>query len=83
MNKVLKFSASWCLPCKALSQVIKSNPPEVEVEELDVDTAVEQRKAFDIRSVPTLVFLKNGVEAGRITGSIGAGRLKQFIDSYN
>jgi thioredoxin 1 len=67
--KVIKFSASWCQPCKSLSKMLEKDPLGVEVEEIDIDENSDMATQFKIRSVPTLVLMKDGVEVDRIMGT--------------
>jgi thioredoxin 1 len=71
MLEVKKFSAAWCGPCRALKPVfeeVKSQFSNVKFEEYDVDTAYEEAAQFGIRSVPTVVLVKDGKEVDRFTG---------------
>ena len=71
MLTVKKFSASWCGPCKALAPVInevKTQFSNVKFEDYDVDEAYNEATKYSIRSVPTIVIEKNGVEVERFTG---------------
>ena len=71
MVTVKKFSAVWCGPCRALAPVInevKSNFSNVKFEEYDVDVAYEAATKYGVRSVPTVIIEKNGVEVERFTG---------------
>ncbi len=71
MVSVKKFSAVWCGPCRALAPVInevKSNFSNVKFEEYDVDVAYEEATKYGVRSVPTVIIEKNGVEVERFTG---------------
>jgi thioredoxin 1 len=71
MVEVKKFSASWCGPCRALAPVInevKTQFSNVKFSDHDVDEDFEVANQFGIRSVPTVVFLKDGVEIDRVMG---------------
>jgi thioredoxin 1 len=71
MLEVKKFSAAWCGPCRALAPVIeevKKGFSNVVFESIDVDVDHEQASQFGIRSVPTVVFVKDGVEVDRLVG---------------
>lgn len=80
MIKVLKFQAKWCAPCKVLTNVMKSADLDgVAVEEVDIDnnqTLVEQ---YNIRSVPTLVFIKDEKEVNRLTGMQTLDKIKETV----
>ena len=71
MIEVKKFHAVWCGPCRALSPVfesIKKKFDSVRFEEIDVDENYQQAEKYFIRSVPTVVIVKDGVEVDRFTG---------------
>ena len=71
MLEVKKFSASWCGPCRALAPVmneIKGQFNNVKFTDYDVDEAYEAATEYGIRSVPTVVLVKDGKEINRFTG---------------
>lgn len=81
MKEVLKFSASWCSPCKTLSNVIKSvGDIGVKITEVDIDENIELSAKYGIRSVPTMVMLEDGHETKRVTGVMSTQQLKDFAD---
>jgi thioredoxin 1 len=71
MIKVTKFSAAWCGPCRTLKPVfedVKSNFSNVVFEDVDVDENFEAAGKYGIRSVPTVIIEKDGVEVERFLG---------------
>lgn len=81
MKEVLKFSASWCGPCQALSMTLKSmGDLPCAVREVDIDDNLDMAAQYNIRSVPTLVMLENGSEVKRVTGSLPAAKVKEFLN---
>jgi thioredoxin 1 len=71
MVSVKKFYGDWCIPCKQLAPVIneiKTQFPNVQFEEYDVDTQHEVASKYNIRSVPTVIIEKNGKEVSRFAG---------------
>jgi thioredoxin 1 len=75
--EVLKFSASWCGPCRMLTQRLEG----VEgITNIDIDKDQETAKKYNIRSVPALVFLKDGVEVHRQVGVIPVDKYNQILD---
>jgi thioredoxin 1 len=75
--EVLKFSATWCGPCRVLAQTLK----DVEgITNIDIDKDQETPAKYGIRSVPTLVFLKDGVEVHRQSGNMPLQMYNQILD---
>lgn len=59
MDKILKFAAPWCEPCKALSNIIKDiDLGDIQLEEIDVEVSKDLVAQYRVRSVPTLIYLK-------------------------
>ena len=79
MKKVLRFSASWCQPCKALAKNIENANLSVPMEYVDIDEQNELAMQYKIRGVPTLVLLENGVETNRVSGVKTVAELKSFV----
>jgi thioredoxin 1 len=72
MLEVKKFSASWCGPCKILAPTfneVKNSFSGVSFNEYDVDDSSDIASQFGIRSVPTVVLVKDGKEIKRIVGA--------------
>jgi thioredoxin 1 len=82
-NIVVDFYADWCGPCKMISPLLEEiNQERNDVTIVKVDTgesAVISRK-FNIRSLPTMVFLKNGIEIDRFSGAVPKTIINQYID---
>ena len=78
--EVLKFSANWCKPCKILASTLKD---AAEVTSIDVEQDIETARKYNIRNVPTLVFLKDGVEVHRVIGSISLQGYKNILTEIN
>jgi len=75
--EVLKFSASWCTPCKVMTATLKDAEG---VKEIDIDQNRELAIEYNVRSVPTLVFLKDGVEVERTKGIIPLTQYNEIIN---
>ena len=85
MLEVKRFSAVWCGPCRALAPVmegIKAEYSDVVFETIDVDTDHEQASKYAIRSVPTVVFVKDGVEVERLVGVNSKLAYENKINEY-
>ena len=62
IKKVLKMSASWCMPCKVYSQTFNEVKNEekykdITFEELDVEDNEEVAIKYGVRAVPTTIIL--------------------------
>ena len=77
VNKVLKFSAQWCAPCRALEETL-SKVEDITIENVDVDNNEELCEKYNIRSVPTLIFLNN--ENKEVERSVGNISLDAFYN---
>jgi thioredoxin 1 len=81
MKEVLKFSASWCGPCKMLAMTVKElDDNTVPIKDIDIDENLELATKYGIRGVPTLVLLENGNEVKRVSGALTLPKLKEFIN---
>ena len=69
MKQILYFSGTWCNPCKAFRPVIESLQPEMPITFIDVDASPQSAQTWNVRSVPTTIVVKNGMEIGRVVGA--------------
>jgi thioredoxin 1 len=88
MLKILYFSAPWCGPCKALKPAIDKleselDPKTVQISRINIDEDKVKAEAYDILSVPTLVFLKDDVVVNSIIGIKSINDIKNIIAQWN
>lgn len=62
MNKILRFSSASCGPCKMLAINLENADLGVPVEVVDTDIWPDVAANYNIRSVPTLVYVKGDKE---------------------
>jgi len=73
-NKVVlvDFWASWCAPCRMMAPVLNDVASELNgnahVGKVDIQQYQSLAQKFQVRNIPTLVLLKNGVEVNRFVG---------------
>ena len=79
MRKVLRFTASWCQPCKMLARILEDIPTDYTIEVIDIDENRELAIQYGVRGVPTLVMLKDDIETKRIVGMQTEGFLKEWL----
>lgn len=79
--KVLKFSATWCGPCKSLSGILEQYySGGVEIQEIDIDENKDAVAEYGIRGVPTCVLLDDdGKEIRRKSGVMMIDEFNEFI----
>lgn len=79
MKKVIRFTASWCGPCKMLAKTLEQIETNTPIEVIDIDVHPELATEFGIRSVPTLVMMEDNVATKRIVGNKTIQEIEAFI----
>ena len=81
---VIDFFATWCVPCQMLTEVLHDVEKEyedvVEIFKVDVDENQEIAIRYEVTSMPTLVFFKDGEEVERKIGYIEREELISIIE---
>lgn len=79
------FSATWCGPCKALAPILDEVGAEFEgkanVVKIDVDESDDLAIEFGIRSVPTVLFFKNGEIVDKFVGAVPKAQIVEKINN--
>jgi len=69
----IDFTARWCGPCKVMEPVLAALAAEyrgrVRLAAVDVNDEPALAEQYGVRSMPTLVVLRDGREVGRVIGS--------------
>ena len=78
--KVLKFSASWCQPCKMLAKTLEGMKVPYEITEIDIDDQPEQAGKYQVRGVPTMVLVDDkGAVVSRLVGLQTAVKIGEWL----
>jgi thioredoxin 1 len=81
---VIDFGAAWCGPCQKLAPAIDRMAAEyagrVLIGKVDVDQEPDLAQMFDVMSVPTVVFFKDGKKVDQITGAF-PDKIRERIES--
>lgn len=87
MLKVYDFWAEWCGPCRVMNPVIEElkleyNKPESQIEiiKINVDEHPDKASLYDIRSIPTLVFERDGITVNRMSGAKSKSQIVETIN---
>ena len=82
MNKrILRFTASWCGPCKMMAKNLELTNIELPIEVIDIDEKSDIANEFNIRSVPTLVMMNENIEVKRLIGSKTVNELQAWANA--
>jgi thioredoxin 1 len=83
---LIDFWAEWCGPCRALGPVIDSLADDyvgkVKVYKMNVDENPETAQKFQVRSIPTVLLLKNGQVVERIVGAQAKENFTRAIGNH-
>ena len=77
------FHAAWCGPCRALTHTLEgivSQFNDVTLVHIDIDDAHDLVEEYNIRAVPTLIFIKNNYIVGRTSGALSSDTLINKIN---
>lgn len=81
---VIDFWAEWCGPCRMISPIVDELAAEYEGRVLIVKCDVEQNDEitmkYGVRNIPTIVFIKDGVQVDKQVGAASKEALKQKIE---
>lgn len=81
---LIDFWAEWCGPCKMLSPIVEELAGEYEgkaiIASVDVDSNPNVSAKFGIRSIPTLLFFKDGEIVDKQVGYVPKAALAQKLD---
>ena len=71
MKTMKYFSATWCGPCKSFKPIMNEIAGEGHsVQFIDIDQQQDLAARYNVRSVPTTIIEKNGIEVDRFIGSV-------------
>lgn len=82
---LVDFWAAWCGPCRQIAPIIEDLADEFEgrakVGKVNVDDNPQVAQQFGVRSIPTLLFFKDGEVAEQLVGAMAKRPLKKKLEA--
>lgn len=82
---LVDFWATWCGPCRQIAPVIEDLADEFDgqakIGKVDVDENPQTAQEYGVRSIPTLLFFKDGEVADKVVGAAGKNPLQKKLEA--
>ena len=82
---VIDFWAEWCIPCKKIAPIIDELAEQyegrVKIGKYNVEESSYVATEFGIRSIPTILFFRDGKLVDKNVGSISKSNLEEKINA--
>lgn len=84
---IVDFWAAWCGPCRMVAPIVEQLADEYEekglrVGKLDVDSNPSVTSRFGVRSIPSILFFKDGQHVDTVVGLVPKPHLEQKVQEH-
>ena len=83
---IVDFWAAWCGPCRMVAPIVEQLATEYEgkvtVGKLDVDSNQRTATRFNVRSIPSILFFKDGKLVDTVVGAVPKPALEKKIQEH-
>jgi putative thioredoxin len=83
---LVDFWAPWCGPCKAIGPILEKLETAYgggfKLVKINSDEEQQLAGAFGIRSIPTVILMKNGQPVDGFMGALPEGKVREFLDKH-
>ena len=77
---LVDFYASWCGPCRMLTEVLESIEDKIDILKVDVDKFPEIEAEYGVMSIPNLILFENNQVVKNQVGYLNEEELLNFIN---